>query len=193
MRLIIIGMIFAIILLPVSISYGSEWESLLIWNESQPIPVAIVSYFAIEDEKIQIIKQVIESDKQVNQEFFGWNGALSSISEKTNIPVLKLTENTKEAKIIIILSKFNDVDGIDGFTKYQLTNEKISKAVVTIHNFNELKQEQLELIVRHELGHALGLGHTSNSFDLMFPMLNSEHALISIFDLEMLSEMYMKN
>ena len=193
MHLIIIGIIFAIILFPVSLSYGSEWESLLIWNESQPIPVAIVSHFDTEDKKIQIIKQVIESEKQVNQEFFGWNGALSSISEKTNVPVLKLTENTKEAKITIILSPFDGIHGMNGFTTYQLTDEKISKAVVTIHNFNNLKQEQLELVVRHELGHALGLGHTSNSFDLMFPMLNLEHALISIFDLEMLSEMYMKN
>ena len=193
MHLIIIGIIFAIILFPVSLSYGDEWESLLIWNESETIPVSIVSHFDTEDKKIQIIKQVIESEKKVNQEFFGWNGALSSISEKINVPVLKLTENTKEAKIIIILSSFDGIHGMNGFTTYQLTDEKISKAVVTIHNFNKLKQEQLELVVRHELGHALGLGHTSNSFDLMFPMLNSEHALISIFDLEMLSEMYMKN
>ncbi len=82
---------------------------------------------------------------------------------------------------------------LDGFTKYQLTDEKISKAVVTIYNFNKLKQEQIELVVRHELGHALDLGHTSNSFDLMFPLLNLEHKLIFIFDLEMLLEMYVKN
>lgn len=82
---------------------------------------------------------------------------------------------------------------LDGFTKYQLTDEKISKTVVTIYNFNKLKQEQIELVVRHELGHALDLEHTSNSFDLMFPLLNSEHKLISIFDLEMLLEMYVKN
>ena len=182
------------LLLPASLAHGFEWNSLLIWEESQYINVAITSDFDIDYKTIQTIKEVIESKKQDNSEFFGWNQALLFISEKTktNIPLLKLTENMEEANVIIELSKSNGPKNMDGITQYQITDKKISQSTVIIYNFDELKQEQLEMIVRHEFGHVLGLGHTTNSLDLMFPVLDSEFSLISLFDLDTLSEIYMK-
>ena len=189
------GIIFAILLFPVSLAHGFEWNSLLIWEELQSIRIAIISDLDIKDETITTIKKVIESEKQDNHEFFGWNQALLFISEKieTNIPLLELTDNIEEANVIIELSKSDGQKNIDGFTKYKIIDNKISQATVIIYNFNELKQAQLEMIVRHELGHVLGLGHTDNSLDLMFPVLDSEHSLISMFDLETLSEIYAEN
>ena len=194
MNLVIVGMIFAILLFPVSFAQGFEWNSLLIWEESQFISVAIVSDFDIDDKTVQIIKEVIESEKQDNGEFFGWNQALLFISEKTNtnIPLLKLTDDIGEASITIELSKSEGPKNVDGFTQYKIIDKKINKATVIIYDYDMLKQEQLELVVRHELGHALGLGHTYNSLDLMFPALDSKYSLISMFDLETLSEIYMK-
>ena len=187
-------MIFAILLFPASFAQGFEWNSLLIWEESQFISVAIISDFDIDDKTVQIIKEVIESEKQDNHEFFGWNQALLFISEKTNtnIPLLKLTDDIGEASITIELSKSEGPKNVDGFTQYKIIDKKINKATVIIYDYDMLKQEQLELVVRHELGHALGLGHTYNSLDLMFPALDSKYSLISMFDLETLSEIYMK-
>jgi len=194
-NLVIIGIVFAIILFPISFAHGFEWNSLLIWEEQESIPVAIMSDFDIEYDEIQTIKGVIESKKQDNQEFFGWNQAILFISEKTStsIPLLKPTENIEEAKIIIVLTKSAGPKNMEGFTQYQIIDEKISQATVIIYNFDKLKQEEIETLVRHELGHALGLGHTTNSFDLMFPAIDLEHSLISIFDLQTLSEIYVKN
>ena len=187
-------MIFAILLFPISFAHGFEWNSLLIWKESKSLPVAIISDFDIDDETIQTIREIIESEKEDNREFFGWNQGLSFISEKTktNIPLLKLTDNLEEASITIELSKLDGPKNTDGFTKYKIIDEKITQASIIIYNFDMLKQEQLEILVRHELGHALGLGHTDNSLDLMFPTLDSEYGLISLFDLNTLSEIYAK-
>ncbi len=80
MKILIVGIIFAIILFPISLADGFEWNSLLIWEELQYIPVAIISDFDIEDEKIQTIKKVIESKKQHNQEFQ---------IDKTDLEILK--------------------------------------------------------------------------------------------------------
>ena len=192
MNLVIVGIIFAVILFPVSFAHGLEWGSLLVWEEQESIPVAIMSDFDIEDNEIQSIKEVIESQKQNNQEFFGWNQAILFISEKTStsIPLLKLTENIEESKITIVLTKSAGPKNMGGFTQYQIIDEKISQATVIIYNFDKLKQEEIETLVRHELGHALGLGHTTNSFDLMFPEIDLEYNLISIFDLNTLSEIY---
>ena len=189
------GIIFAIILFPISFAHGSEWSYLLTWKESQSIPVVITSNFHIEDRKIQTIKGVIESEKQDNQEFFGWNQALLFIYEKTrtNIPLLKLTENVRDAKIIIKLSKFDSPKNTDGSTQYHVIDKKISQATIIIYNSDKLKLEQIEIVVRHELGHALGLGHTTNRFDLMYPVISSEHGLISMLDLKTLSEIYAKD
>ena len=151
------GMIFAILLFPVSFAQGFEWNSLLIWEESQFISVAIISDFDIDDKTVKIIKEDIE-----------------------------------ESSITIELSKFEGPKNMDGFTQYEIIDKKINKATVIIYDYDMLKQEQLELVVRHELGHALGLGHTYNSLDLMFPALDSKYSLISMFDLETLSEIYMK-
>ena len=194
MNLVIVGMIFAILLFPVSFAQGFEWNSLLIWEESQFISVAIVSDFDIDDKTVQIIKEVIESEKQDNGEFFGWNQALLFISEKTNtnIPLLRLTDDIEESSITIELSKFEGPKNMDGFTQYEIIDKKINKATIIIYDYDMLKQEQLELVVRHELGHALGLGHTYNSLDLMFPALDLKYSLISMFDLETLSEIYVK-
>ena len=82
-------------------------------------------------------------------------------------------------------------EGYDGYTNlFYDQNGKIQKALVKIYNVDELDDIQLKSIIRHELGHALGLGHTDAKNDLMQSIINMNHNTISLLDLQALARIY---
>ena len=84
-----------------------------------------------------------------------------------------------------------DVDGYDCYTNlYYNENGNIQKAFIKIFNVVELNKSQLETIIRQELGHALGLGHTNEKNDLMQPIIDMKHTAISLLDLQTLARIY---
>ena len=198
LKLIIIGSILiatgigAIIPIQMTFASESEWNSLLSWGHIKEINVYIESDFNPESEKIEIIKSVIESKLKDKENFFGWNEAITHISYKTEtqIPTFKIINDTYKADVIIHLTEMESPNSNLGFTKYQLSNQTIESVSITLYDFDELDESEIEFLARHELGHAIGLGHTTNIFDLMYPSINIEFGLISIFDLNTLSELY---
>jgi len=82
-------------------------------------------------------------------------------------------------------------EGYDGYTNlFYDQNGKIKKAFIKIYNADKLKNSELELIIRPELGHALGLGHTTAKNDLMEPIINTYFNTISLLDLQTLAHIY---
>jgi hypothetical protein len=70
---------------------------------------------------------------------------------------------------------------------YNLQNGEITNAVTTVSKsvFGEkLDFDTTEQIAKHELGHALGLGHANFNGDLMSPTLNDESKTISRCDVQ---------
>lgn len=189
---IVLLVAFTVLLWPISLSYGFEWSSSLVWNDTQEIPVVILSDYDIESEKVVAVRQVISSEKH-HEGFFDWSSGLSYISDTlgVDVPSIRITDDVNEAKITILLSQFNGEKNLDGITRYQMINGKINQALVIIYDSDTLTQDQIQLVSRHEMGHALGLGHTSNPFDLMHPVFDFQYGLISLFDLNSLSEMYL--
>ncbi|MHA7734657.1 matrixin family metalloprotease [Nitrosopumilus sp. S6] len=194
MNIVFLGILSVLILFPISVSYGSEWNYLMSWNVDS-INVVIESDFDVDDSKIDVIKSVIDSPTQHDGGFFGWNNAISFISEKTNteIPQLHIVDEKVESDVMIFLTQNSGPDNTSGFTKYKTNNDSIEHVFVILYDIDSMEQNELEMVARHELGHAIGLGHTTNPFDMMFPVIDEQFSMISMFDLDALSQIYLKN
>ena len=75
-------------------------------------------------------------------------------------------------------------DGYTGYAKIIASNSRpqILKSVITIYRVDALTDSQLALMIRHELGHALGLTDYDNPDDLMYPFILGNLPYISKCD-----------
>jgi len=171
--------------------------------ESRMLYVSIVDPNILDADKIQIIKDTIlseesvrlSSDGQKSMYFYGWKGATqqaSLLKTKFTIPTeFSVDENSSpNGDISIILSTLESPDGYSGFTKSTVQDGHILKSVITIYKADQLSSADLETITRHEFGHALGIIHSSNSNDLMYPQISAEPPLISECDISALRSLY---
>lgn len=180
------------------------------WKISQgtSLSVNILNPIAISNESIEIIKNTILSTETIDIEdsllhkgpknyfstyYMGWKGALESTPE-TKIPHPKNFEITNSPNsngdIIVILSNIRDSSGFNGYTKTILDGEEIVKAFITIYDVDSLSKSELGTIMRHEFGHALGLGHSSAPEDLMAPTIDMTYPYISQCNMMAISDLY---
>ena len=164
------------------------------WNGVDSINVVIESDFDVDDSTIDVVKSVIDSPVQENNQFFGWNNAISFISEKTGteIPQFNIINDKVESDVMIFLTQNNGPENTNGFTKYKINNDSIERVFVILYDADSMEHNDLEMVTRHELGHAIGLGHTTNPFDMMYPVIDVQFSLISMFDLHALSQLYIE-
>ena len=92
--------------------------------------------------------------------------------------------------IIVILSNIKDRSGNTGYTKTVLEGEEIVKAFITIYEVDSLTKNELGTIMRHEFGHALGLGHATDSQDLMAPTIDMTYPFISQCNIMAMTDLY---
>jgi len=171
--------------------------------------VNIVNSGMVDENKIKSIKDAILSTDKISIDdsithkglgtsstyFVGWKGALeesSMTNTKYTIPTkFKIIESESETgNIIINLSTLKDQDGYSGFTKSTVDGDEILKSQIVIYDVDSLSDEGLAAIVRHEFGHAIGLAHSTDSEDLMYPNFHSTHAFISECDLDAIISLY---
>ncbi|MEX1054102.1 MAG: histidine kinase dimerization/phospho-acceptor domain-containing protein, partial [Nitrosopumilaceae archaeon] len=141
--------------------------------------------------KLDLIKEVVLSEQSIQIDdsllhkgpkgltstyYVGWAGALAKASEdpvEFYIPYkLDVIESTKGAgDITIMLVNEQSGDGYSGYTKSiaDPSQNQILKSYITIYEVDKLSDEQFKTILRHELGHAFGLAHSSATEDLMHP------------------------
>jgi predicted Zn-dependent protease len=103
-----------------------------------------------------------------------------------------MVTETGEGDIVIRLSHLKDPDGYSGYTKIFVDDEnhQILKSDVTIYNVDNLSDVELATIVRHELGHAFGLAHSTAPEDLMYPTIETNYPYISPCDIDALVGLY---
>ncbi|MFB5635800.1 MAG: matrixin family metalloprotease [Nitrosopumilus sp.] len=176
-----------------------RWEKLSKWQtvKEDIIPVLIIRDSVVDQNHVNIVEDVINS-KEVKKNgrplYSGWNEGIKEASKAfdVKIPTLEIrhTLDKSESIVIYLMGKGNK-DGFDGYTNLYYNGDKeIEKAIISIYNADELNKKQIESIVRHELGHALGLSHTTAKEDLMRPTIDMNHSLISLLDLVALAHMY---
>ena len=198
-------LVFALLIIiypNIAIAEETETNKDLPWDlkSQKTLYVLINSESEISESKKAIINDVIMSEKSVmldNQNNFkGWQGALNQIHYSDNTPIrLIFTDNEKPTNMIIINledepTEFDDSSEFDGFTKFDLYENKIVKSHIVIYNTKNLNDVEFETLLRHEFGHSLGLAHSENINNVMFPLLDQSNPYITNDDISALSLLY---
>lgn len=193
---------------------GYKISTWVTWHipKEEVLQVTIINSPGLSDERINVVKETITSEETIVLEnsflnkdppnersmfYKGWKGALESISgQKTEFATPTNFEVTTSEKsigdIIIILSTAKEADGTYGFTRSIADEDasQILKSFITIFDADSLDEVELSAVVRHEFGHAMGLAHSTDSEDLMYPTFHSTHAFISECDLDAIISLY---
>ena len=192
---------------------GDTIDTWKFWNivPGTTLTVNILNSDLLDNEKIQSIKETITSSETLiiddslthkgpkgtsSTYYLGWSGSLKYATElySTKYPIpnsFDIIESGRgEGDIIINLSNLKDSDGISGYTKSIVDGNEILKSHITIYDAKNLSESQLTSIVRHEIGHALGLAHSTAPEDLMYPIIETEFPYISECDLSAITALY---
>ena len=172
--------------------------------------VNIVNPRGMDESKIDVIIDAITSDESFDIDdsishkgpkgtsssyYNGWSGALKQVSDietKFNIPTNFNVNKSYdgEGDVIITVSNLKDNDGFTGYTKSIVDGNEIVKSFITIYDVSNLTDEELSTIVRHEFGHALGLGHSTAPEDLMAPTIDMTIPYISQCNIAAIEDLY---
>jgi len=190
---------------------GDTIDTFHSWDipKERTLYINIVNPNIIDNDKVQIIKDAILSEKTVllddslfhkalpgsqSTYFLGWSGALKQASQtatKFTIPTsFSINEGSTNGDIAVILSTLESPDGYSGFTRSTVENNQILKSTITIYKADQLSSAELETIVRHEFGHAVGLIHSSDPSDLMHSTIETNYPFISNCDVSTITHLY---
>ena len=176
-------------------------DTTLPWDikPEKPIQVIINAKTSVSADKINAVKNAILSENSFtmgDKEYYeGWKGALdkaSGRSTKLHMPTGFSIVGSDEAenKIIITLVDSKDKSGNSGYTRTTIEHHRMVSANITIYDVGNLTVEEVTTITRHEFGHALGLGHSTDVGDLMHEEIITPYPFISDCHIHAISELY---
>jgi len=193
---------------------GDTIDTWLAWRlvEADVLRVNLLNGQKYEKEKIDAIKKALLSEESIeidnsllhkglqgttSTHYIGWLGALKKAAEKNTqltIPTkIEFIESERgEGDITIELVDAIHPDGFSGWTNSiaDESQNQILKSRITIYDSDNLGPQQMEAIVRHELGHAFGLAHTTAPEDLMYTNIQTQFPYISECDIGGIQGLY---
>ena len=191
-----------------TIDTGSSWKL----GEGESLYVNIINSANISEDNLERVKNAIFSEDVIDIDNFllhkgpagtystyylGWQGALKSAAKSETKLVIPTKFEIVESSvgvgdISITLTGLKDTDGYSGFTKSiaDESENQILKSQITIYEADKLTGNQISAILRHEMGHALGLAHSTAPEDLMAPQMQTEYPFISPCDVDAIISLY---
>ena len=193
---------------------GDTIDTYLSWRlvEGDTITVNILNAAKYDPKVIETVKKTILSEEVLEIDnsllhkgpkgttslmYVGWQGAMTEAAKtETTLYVpakFEVIESASgEGDITIELTNQMNADGFSGWTNSiaDASQNQILKSRVTIFSVNNLSTAALETIVRHELGHALGLAHSTAPEDLMYPTIETNFPYISECDVDAMEILY---
>lgn len=164
----------------VPFAYADKWDQDI-------ITVSILDNNHNTPSRISVIDYTITAEKIQKEKYAGWNHALSTLNGTA--PQFKLVENNGDVQIKLVNYKSDKI--YSGYTTFESNSPGIiSGAKITIYDIDQISRHELQMVMRHELGHALGLGHSKESTDLMYPIIPYYTSYISQINIQSIASLY---
>lgn len=178
---------------------GSVIHVGIINGDQYPEKIPIIEKVVLSQESLEIDDSLLHKGPKgsTSTYYIGWAGALKEASKDPTqlyVPsILEITHSQNGAgEITITLTDLKSADGYSGYTKSIVDESKnqILKSEITIYDAKKLSNTQFEAILRHELGHAFGLAHSTAPEDLMHPVISTEYPYVSECDIDAITSLY---
>ena len=190
---------------------GDEIDTWIAWRIPEEGVIRVtVSGPALTDERFELTKSTFLDTEEMEIDnsllhkgpkgttsihYTGWAGAMLAAAETpTQFPIPVRFEVTEGGigDINIKLESSINPDGFSGWTTAIVdeVNNQILKSDITIYQTQDYTDNQFLGIMRHEIGHALGLAHSSAPEDLMAPRMITEFPYISPCDMAAMVGLY---
>lgn len=178
---------------------GSTLNVGIIDGQKFPDKAELIKEVILSEESIEIDDSLLHKGPQGTTSIYytGWAGALKQAAKTQTqfyIPSkLNVIESTSgEGDITIRLTSEKSGDGFSGYTRSiaDESQNQILKSTITIFEVDKLSNDQFKTILRHELGHAFGLAHSTAPEDLMAASIQTQYPYISDCDIDSIVKLY---
>ena len=193
---------------------GDTIQTYLSWRlvQGDTIRVNVLNADKYDPKILEVITKTILSEKELEIDnsflhkgpkgtttimYEGWAGALkaaavteTSLFVPVNFEVIQ--SKSGEGDITIELTNTANADGFAGWTNSiaDASQNQILKSRITIFAVDSMSTAAIETVIRHELGHALGLAHSTATEDLMHPTIETNFPYISDCDVDAMVGLY---